>query len=775
MANIIDQIFQGVIAPAQNEALLNLTKIFGEQMLSPSGGAASMLVKLSATLNPLYIGLLFMILAYIGIGGVVRTAMDGKFLGRNWSGFGVPASFMMCIVLLSPIPTQTGATLGQVVFVKALRFGSNAADFLLMKVFEVSAATEFEKDTAKYSLIGEHIPQVNEQMKAALVMYMCGEQLVQMGYGTKVNYFITLNEVCGIPADMVGNPEYLQYYTPGTSSGVAAVNAEMQKWSALTGVPLPAAGSYDVTNIAQSAQPSSKTTITKQLECHFKQFRSVFQANLPNDIAAASRIPNTPAIPKVTGLNGGAIPNQLNNRVLAFEDKAMGAVWSKALHQAYTCLMVDAFQGKIATQYQEPAETNNVPWRSGWSNAALALTDELKGYKKSLTQGSLPLSMEVVKNPNPALLGDSLMDKRNAAILNKMVVNVEQYTANVNSQPNQAASLLSQYLTSASAIAAGAASYVPGSPIDYARIGVNVVLPAYAHAAQQFATDALKTGANGQPVGTAAQVAKAQKTMAFMNTVIGKSALVGPAGLGKFTQVGSQMFAVLANWIGKKEIADDTAKTAAQSAPLGTGLLITAAKAVVSFAMPGPTVMMALSIGLVFMNVVVLLPQVILLVVMLIWLVKAAVWFMIIPLATVLIALPGTRVGHDIWKSALAIILTPLLALIFYLISLFISDQMYMTVLFWVFEPIIRAGQSGIGGGLLEVLKQVFTGELVFRVLAGIVLLVTVTVYMSMLILKGPDLVTQSLGLRGSTGDLGDEFSQLRGKLDPGARMFGRG
>lgn len=762
MANIIDQIFQGVILPAQNEALSNLTKVFGEQMLGTNGGAASMLVKLSVTLNPLYIGLLFMILAYIGVGGVVRTAMDGKFLGRNWSGFGVPASFMMCIVLLSPIPTQSGATMGQVMFVKSVKFGSNAADFLLMKVFEVSAAADFESNPDSYNLIGEQIPQVNEQMKSALAMYMCGEQLKQMGYGTKVNFFVTLNEVCGLPGDMVGDSYYESYYTLGSAAEVAKISAEMQKWSTLTGVTLPSPGAYSTTGVKNNA--ASKTQVTKQLECHFRQFREIFQVDVPGNIASTVRIPVTPAIGKVTGLNGQAIPNQLNNRVLPMEDKAMGALWSMALHKSYLCLMQEVFQGKIADKYTAPQAAAAVPWRAGWSNAALALSDELSDYKSSLNKGSLPLSMEVVKSPNPALLGDSLMDKRNAAIITKMVQSLEQYTANVNSQPNSAAQLLAQNLSAGNSANGGAAA--TGNAVDYARIGLNVVLPAYANAAQKAVTAGLGQGA------TIAQAEKAKKTLAFMNNIIGKSSLLGPMALGKITKVGAQLFAMMGNLNGKREVADESAKLAAAAAPLGSGLLITAVKGAVNFAMPGPTVMMGFSIALVFMNVVVLLPQVIMLVVMLIWLVKAAVWFMIIPLATVLIALPGTRVGHDIWKSALAIILTPLLALIFYLISLFIFDQMYATVLFWVFEPIIRAGQDGLGWGLVEVLKQIFTGELIFRVLAGVVLFVAVTVYMSMLILKGPDLVTQSLGLRGSSGDLGDEFSQLRGKLDPAGRMF---
>ena len=133
---------------------------------------------------------------------------------------------------------------------------------------------------------------------------------------------------------------------------------------------------------------------------------------------------------------------------------------------------------------------------------------------------------------------------------------------------------------------------------------------------------------------------------------------------------------------------------------------------------------------------------------------------MIIPLATVIIALPNTRAGHDIWKSALSIILTPMLALIFYLVSLFLFDQMYSSIFTWIFAPISDAS-GGFATGL-SLLEQLFTGELIFRLMMGFGVAIAVTMYMSMMILKGPDLVTRSLGLSGSSGDLGQDLENLR-------------
>lgn len=55
-----------------------------------------MLVNLSTSLNPVYIGLLFMVLAYIGVGGVVNSAMEGTIFGPLGS-VGVPGMFMLLL------------------------------------------------------------------------------------------------------------------------------------------------------------------------------------------------------------------------------------------------------------------------------------------------------------------------------------------------------------------------------------------------------------------------------------------------------------------------------------------------------------------------------------------------------------------------------------------------------------------------------------------------------------------------------------------------------
>lgn len=748
MANIIDQIFQGVIPYAQNEALQSLSKIFGEQMLGV-GTSASRLVTLSATLNPIYLGLLFMILAYIGVSGVVRTASEGKFLGQ-WSSFGVPAMFMLCVVLLTPIPTQNSATLGQVVFVKALKVGSNFADFTLMKVFENA-----QSEAVTYSLASEQLPQVNDQMKGAFLMYMCANQITQMGYGSQLNYFLLLNSVCGLPADMVGL--YAEYFVLGDRAAVASINTRLTAITTATGLKLPMQGFADPSAIANNSTDANMTPVSKQLNCHFKEFDNQFRSAIPSRLAVNAKLTALTPVARIAGPNGTPFPTQLNNTLLTYNKPHLSAMWPETLNKIYRCVLstvISNAQNTVRESYTTSPDTA-VPWRSGWSNAALAISDELDSYKSALDKSKLPLSMEVVSVPDVSQLGENLTDKKNQGLLSASLSDIQEYTSGINNTPDQASQVL------ASALAAATS----GTAMDWSRIGATVLLPTAMANTTRLA--------NAGPQ-TAAMSAKLAKTSSFLSSLIGKTVTAAPSALGKMSSLSAAGMSYVAkaveNW-NKKDKLVESVGGGGMLNPIGMAAKVV--NGIANAIAPGPTMLMVLSILLIVVNVVVLLPQVVLLVVMLIWMTKAAVWYMIIPLATVLIALPNTRVGHDIWKSALGIVLTPFLALIFYVVSLFIFDQMYASIIYWVFEPIIRASQDGFWSGLGSILMQIFTSEIIFRFLTGVAVIVATTVYMSMLILRGPDLITSTLGLRGSSGDLGDEFNALRHRLDPTSKMRG--
>lgn len=754
MASIMDVVSQGVATPELNKALLGLVAIFGEKLVNGAAGAPSMLVNLSASLNPVYIGLLFMVLGYIGIGGVAKTAKDARFLG-NWSSVGVPGMLILCLVLLSPIPSQNGVTMGQYVFVKSLKFGSNFADYMLYKVFD-TAGQQAAQQAESYSLAQEHLPQVNTQMSTALLMYVCGENLKAMGYGTRVDYFKLLKNVCGIPADLHGTnsvsgftPDYQQFFML-TQGNVQSEQAELNALAALAGIP-PIKQTYytfDAVNQNATAAGAGGSGATQQLACHFQSFRTNF-GQLSAEVSAASKVTGY----AIKSYSGTSKPNQVNSNTIPVNVPGLEAAWALALNSSYNCLLNSAMQGKVQEVYKPTeadtgAQNSGSPWRSGWVDAALAIQDSLEKYKSVASKTEFPLLMNSIASPDYTKLGDTLTDKKNAEILMNGSTEVYDFLMRPDNSPSKIADSLAVARSQKFADSNGASAIVMNNS-ELARMAA-----AGAMATRINATNRLVSNMN------AAQ--KSSMLTKIFNSLLGKAATLVPSTIGATSKVAVQAISKIHFLIERKAKLEDLAKEAgsAQIAGFSVGKLYSIGKAVYNFVKPGAMMMTILAGIVIALNAIVLLPQLILMLVMLLWMARAAVWYMIIPLATVIIALPNTRAGHDIWKSALSIILTPMLALVFYLVSLFLFDQMYSSIFTWVFAPISNAN-GGFDTGI-ALLEQLFTGELIFRVMMGFGVAIAVTMYMSMMILKGPDLVTRSLGLSGSSGDLGQDLENLR-------------
>ena len=758
--SIIDTISTGVAALDKNEALQSLAKILGPKLILGSGDDAR-LVLLSAYLNPLYIGLLFLILAYIGVAGVVKSATEGRFLGR-WSQVGVPGMFMLCIVLLSPVPSQGGATLGQVVFAKALKFGSNSADFILKGVFEVAQEAKVQSDT-KASLHRGQLQQINAQMVAALPMFICGEQLKTMGYGTRVDYFVLLKNVCGIPADLHGKYSgfgYSSYYTLSSENGgVKKINDNIKKFEAATGVTLPKQQGYITAAIDAQSQGTISDS-SQQLACHFKAFQQVLNGDMAK--YASAKIVNKPPIAKPP--SGTSVPDKLNYDILEIREDALKVAWPETLYSSYKCLKsTQSLSGKMPESADLKVKEDNQPWSQGWVYAARIIEDDLAAYAQTESASSIPLNPQTTQAVNYRNLGDSLVDKRNIAALTEQQSQVNKIITNVDDGPSTAAQVLGDLF--ASTISAGVSNVTDA---DVARVGVGILTTSsLVRAAGEI------QGAVG-PVNPATMQAKYGKLYGLLNSFIGKAATALPTGLGKATSLVSNGFRVLWNGLNRLLNANTTAKEAAANAPLGIGSVVSLVKGVATttFGLPNETALSLFVILLTAMNAVVLSPQIILLVVMLLWISRAAVWFMILPIATVLIALPETRVGHDIWKSALGIVLTPVFALIFYLVSLSIFDIAYPAIFYWMIEPLYSAASSGDGWKIVKtLLVQFLGGELFFRVMLGITVAISVTMYMATMILRGPDLVNNALGLRTNSGEIGDDLQGVHHKLNLSQRL----
>ncbi len=744
--SIIDDISSGIIPFDSNRALNALTDVLGPHLIT-GAGEVSKLVLLTSALNPIYIGLLFIILAYIGVGGVVNSAMEGRFLGR-WSSVGVPSMFILCIVLLSPVPSQSGATLGQVVFIKSVKFGSNLADYML-KAYMDKHTVDPAGNTITYSLYRKQLEQVNTQMKVALQQYVCGEQLKTMGYGSTVNYFVLLNEVCGLPADIIGNEQYgyFNYYTLGNDQAIQNINNSIAQLRTFTGVQdLPSQGKYDTANVKTSQKLSQASA---QLGCYLTQFKKRMSTPLDANIARSAKLATKSPISAAPSVGSVSI-QQINNNMLTLNQEAMGAVWAPALYDSYKCIMNDALGGQQKTEVSidKSALSKNAPWREGWVSAALVINDDVQAYDKANAAAALPLSFETFKPPQYERLGDTLMDKQNIGFLLKQLADMSFFITRENNYPSKAEAALSDVLTTSNGKAVEA---------DWTRIAIGTVT-----------FEALKQTAlnvNTMDIKEAEKFARnSPKLASFLQSAIGQKLATSATAPGNMTKLvvltGKWMHGILNKTMNVAETAESTAS----KIPV-LGAIVSAVKGAATVTLPNPTILKVLLVSLTLFNAVVLLPQLMLLLVMLVWMVRTAVWFMIIPLATVLIALPNTRVGHDIWKSALGIVITPALALLFYLISINVFDTMYGALFSWVFEPLFHSFQNGALSFGMELLTQIVGGEVFFRIFLAIGVAVMSNLYLGMLIVRGPDMVMGALGMR-SSGDLGNELYDVRGNLN---------
>lgn len=751
MANgsIIDQIWQGVIDPASNVALGYLAQILGTSLV-PAGAAGSapvisLVTQLSVTLHPVFWALLIIIVGYIGISGVYRTASDGTFLGRQWSSFMVPGMVIACVILMSPIPSKNGVTIGQYVFVRGLIFGSNFADFALKKAFEVNATAA----AAEYNHSAEFVKQINQQAKLALGQYVCGMQLSQMGYGARPDYFILLNKICKIKGDTYD--PFIDYYIPAKPGYATNQSKAIQQINSAYGTDIPITDvdkGYSVADIRQRSSDATRTEGGKEVMCYFKAFQNHLNVNLPNDIAVALKAPSLPGIEPISGLSPGeSMPTVINSRQIKIRETHIGGSWTPVLEQVYPCV-IQALGSAAQEKYQEAAGTQ-VPWRKGWVYAGQAIEDDLNSYSNAMKKSKLVLNPEI-NAPEPSLLDDTLQDRNNSVLLKNVLDDLQTILHSENSKIDKIAEDVAakKLMTPEEARSLTAARIAANAYLGYGSL-----VSAYG-------------GAGSRP-----NPGQMKGIASFLDTMVGKSAsATGAAGgaVANAFKTPGKMAQSVTRFVKKLNvIAAAAEKGKGLLGSVGTipgvGSLIKLGAGVISAVLlPSEREMALLSMAITVMNVLVLLPQVIMMVVLLLWLAKSAIWFMIIPLATVIIALPNTRAGHDMWKSALAIVLTPLLATLFYIISLFITDIMYDVVFTWMFSP-MRTGDTWTSLGNL--LLQLATGEIIFRFWVAVGLFVAITLFMSMLIIRGPDLVARALGLGGSSGDLGDDLERARGRL----------
>ncbi len=192
-----------------------------------------------------------------------------------------------------------------------------------------------------------------------------------------------------------------------------------------------------------------------------------------------------------------------------------------------------------------------------------------------------------------------------------------------------------------------------------------------------------------------------------------------------------------------------------------------------------------LGLSIIILNIITLGPQVAMAIALILWLVQVVAWFLMIPISTLIIAIPNTNVGHSSWRQALALALTPCMIMLFYLVSLFVNDMVIDISTTAIFQPYIKefasvANSSGAAFALDSAkmmagfILDIFTGELLFRIIAWAVLLTIGFTFSLMLIIRGPNWFFQKVGLNSNMGELGGDFESASHRLSFGLNRLGQ-
>lgn len=729
--SIINEILRGVIPAQDNHALEYLGQMLGTMLVEGAANAPAItiLAKLSVYINVVFWACLVIIIVYMAVGGVAQTATHGKFLG-SW-GNKPMMMLMFCVIALSPIPSKNGVTVIQYAYVKGLIFGSNLADYTLKKAFETNA----EVATMEYNQKGHFLVQINTQMKTVLPHYFCGIQLTQMGYGARPDYFKMLGEVCGIPGD--AQSLFIPYYLPGKPQYTQQQRDKVNQINAAYGTNILPPQGFDMKKIVESNTDAKRTVVSKEMMCYFNVFARHFHNEVPRSVAAELKIPMSPPALKMLP----SIPENINMAPIDIREAALSATWGYALKEAYLCVM-PLLSGQVQEKYVKSLN-GQTPWRHGWTQAGMSIQDELDNYTNATKKAGLPLATSFGKT-NPAMLTATLQDRQNAVTLESGMAVLSTILNGTNTKIDRVADSLAGKLT---AQADSSTNFTMERMIATSISGVM----ASAYTGNRPPNDPRRG------------------LTSFLDSFVGKSStLTGSAGratFGAMTRKAGVVFSkldLLHSGLEKsKRAMEGISKSLAELPVVGT-LLSSGAEVAKALLLPSELKLAIVGATIFGLNILVLLPQVVLLVVMILWLARAVMWFLILPMGAVVMALPGTRAGHDMWKTALAICLTPFLATLCFLLGIFINDIMYTAVLSWMFAPVLQGDLlSGIGNMIL----MLATGEFLFRFVVAFLVMCAVTVFLGLLIIRGPDRICAQLGLSGSSGDLGDEFETLRGKM----------
>lgn len=207
--------------PASDQSIYYLGQVFGfVGNILPVTNAPILLGVMFRALNTLVLAVAALIVVYVTVVGVVKTAAEGEFLGRQWSSIWVPLRMVLGIAAL--VPTPSGYSSIQIVMMWVVIQGIGAADLVWTTVIKYTQLMGSPLATVSVPTVG-----INSDMENLFQALVCQAS-------AKASYPYTLEKgtnkgsyYCGIEGNQQstfcqyqGN-DLLNIAGPQTSRGVS--------------------------------------------------------------------------------------------------------------------------------------------------------------------------------------------------------------------------------------------------------------------------------------------------------------------------------------------------------------------------------------------------------------------------------------------------------------------------------------------------------------------------------------------------------------------------
>lgn len=184
--------------PDGDRSYLILSQLFGRignVLVPPIGAAGSLIMReLFQVINTSVLVLGAIFLTYITVVGLIKTASEGEFLGKQWNSVWVPVRTVMGIASL--VPTASGYSILQVIFMWVILQGVGAADQLWNTVINFWLVTK-NITAGSVNTSPANASAVKTAMTDLMKSMICEQSLLQksdLTYGqTNSKYFYCAN------------------------------------------------------------------------------------------------------------------------------------------------------------------------------------------------------------------------------------------------------------------------------------------------------------------------------------------------------------------------------------------------------------------------------------------------------------------------------------------------------------------------------------------------------------------------------------------------------